>query len=130
MDKKWTKIITIFPIIIILFFLFFGKSFFSDNEQYDASSQEAKLEQALMQIEGVGQVKVYFHYDNAPSEKTMSSYFQTSEKNSKVSGLLVVSEGASSPTIQNELIKIISRVMEIPSHRIMIVPMESKGDEQ
>lgn len=129
-DKKWTKLFSIFPIVIILFFLYFFTTFDNKKEQYDTSSSEAKLEQTLMKIEGVGQVKVYFHYDNVTNSKMMGDYFNISENKPNISGLLVVSEGASSPTIQNELLKIISRVMEIPTHRIMIVPMESEGDEQ
>lgn len=114
-----------------MFIIYAAKVFNSDAEQYDVSSQEAKLEQALKEIDGVGEVKVYFHYDTPKNdESSLEKYFQTSNSNPKISGLLVVSEGASSPTIQNDLLKIISRVMEVPTHRIMIVPMERKGDEQ
>lgn len=118
----------IVPFIIIVFILYASQSLTGDSEEID-ESKESKLEQALMKIKGVGQVKIYFHYDDNSSANVLSDYFRGVEEKSNISGLLVVCEGASSPTVQKELLNIISRVTEVPAHRIMIVPMESKGDE-
>ncbi|SOC27157.1 stage III sporulation protein AG [Ureibacillus xyleni] len=135
MEKKWTKQKLIFIPVALLVFIAYISVTFNDpkGEQYDTSSAEGKLEQTLSQIQGVGQVKVYFHYDEnttkTSGDSSLLDFGSTSNK-PNVSGLLVVSEGASDPSIQKKLLETISRVMQMPTHRIMIVPMESKGDEQ
>ncbi|MEK9198642.1 hypothetical protein ACH0B5_07385 [Ureibacillus sp. 179-F W5.1 NHS] len=137
MEKKWSKQKLIFIPIAVLVFIAYISVTLNDpkEEQYNSSEEESKLEQTLSQIKGVGQVKVYFHYD-VPSSKDsnadslLNGYLSSSENQQHVSGLLVVSEGASNPAIQKQLLETISRVMQMPTHRIMIVPMESKGDEQ
>lgn len=133
-EKKWTKQKLIFiPIALIVFIAYISVTFNDPKgEQYDTSTAEGKLEQTLSQIQGVGQVKVYFHYDENTTKTSRDSLldFSSTSKKPSVSGLLVVSEGASDPSIQQKLLETISRVMQMPTHRIMIVPMESKGDEQ
>ncbi|WP_346234465.1 hypothetical protein MKY04_12380 [Lysinibacillus telephonicus] len=134
MEKKWTKQKLIFIPIAILAFIAYISVTFNDpkDEQYDTTSEEGRLERALSEIKGVGQVKVYFHYETSSSTGSNkdSLLFSSSDIKPAVSGLLVVSEGASDPAIQKKLLETISRVMQMPTHRIMIVPMESKGDEQ
>lgn len=133
-EKKWTKQKLIFIPIAVLAFIAYISVTLNDpvKEQYDTSSEEGRLEHTLSQIQGVGQVKVYFHYDDSQATKSKDSLldFRTSDGKQAVSGLLVVSEGASDPAIQKKLLETISRVMQMPAHRIMIVPMENKGDEQ
>lgn len=133
MEKKWTKLnFLIIPIAVLAFIAYISvTSEGQTNEQYDTSSAEGRLEQALSEIEGVGKVKVYFHYDKSPSENetSLSNYFRSSNQTANVSGLLIVSEGANNPKVQMQLLETVSRVMQMPTHRIMIVPMESKGDE-
>ncbi len=134
MEKKWSKQKLIFIPIAILAFIAYISVTLNDpkDKQYDTTSEEGRLEQILSEIQGVGQVKVYFHYDTSTSKDTNadSLLFSSSDTKPTVSGLLVVSEGASDPAIQKKLLETISRVMQMPTHRIMIVPMESKGDEQ
>lgn len=134
MEKKSSKQKLIFIPIILLAFIAYISVTFNDpkQEQYGTDTTESRLEQTLSKIEGVGQVKIYFHYDqNEPNaDRLLSDYFSSSSKGTTISGLLVVSEGASDPAIQMELLQTISRVMQLPTHRIMIVPMERKGDEQ
>lgn len=138
-EKKWSKQKLIFiPIAILAFIAYISVTYNDPNEkQNNSSSEESRLEQALSQIKGVGQVKVYFHYDdNKPdssnAESLLDGYFSASSSGSQkfVSGLLVVSEGASDPAIKKQLLETVSRVMQMPTHRIMIVPMENKGDGQ
>jgi len=131
-EKKWTKLnILIIPIAIFAFIAYVSVTGNASSEQYDTLSPEGRLEQALSEIEGVGKVKVYFHYDETPSnaEDKLSNYFRSSN-NTTVSGLLIVSEGAKDPKVQMQLLETVSKVMQMPAHRIMIVPMESKGDEK
>lgn len=134
MDKKWTASKLIFiPIVIIAFIAYISVTSNDSKLEYDTGAPEAKLEQVLSEMEGVGNVKVYFHYDggNSTDDHLLSDYFRSNGQASKtVSGMLVVSEGASNPTIKLELQKTISGIMQMPAHRIMIVPMENKGDEQ
>lgn len=137
MEKKWSKQKLIFiPIAIIAFIAYISVSLNGPNgKQNNSSTEESRLEQTLSQIKGVGQVKVYFHYDSktpnqSNADSLLDGYFSSSEKQQYVSGLLVVSEGASNPAIQRQLLETISRVMQMPTHRIMIVPMENRGDEQ
>ncbi|MDI7742216.1 hypothetical protein QMK38_09405 [Lysinibacillus fusiformis] len=138
MEKKWTKQKLIFiPIAVLVFIAYISVTLNDSNEEQSSTSsgEEARLEQALGQIQGVGQVKVYFHYGTESpaendSDSLLNGYLSSSEKEKNVSGLLVVSEGASNPAIKKQLLETISRVMQMPTHRIMIVPMENRGDEQ
>nr|WP_106779826.1 hypothetical protein [Lysinibacillus timonensis] len=132
MEKKWTKPnLILIPIALIAFIAYISLTFNDkQTEQNDTTSAESKLEHTLKQIRGVGQVKVYFHYDeNVPESSNMlDDYFASKDGEKTVSGMLIVSEGANDPAIKNQLLETISRVMQLPTHRIMIVPMESKGD--
>ncbi|MFC5540270.1 MAG: hypothetical protein C0P75_010630 [Bacilli bacterium] len=133
MEKKWTKLnIILIPIAVLAFIAYISVTSDASSERYDTVTAEGRLEQALSEIEGVGKVKVYFHYDENPSnsEETLSNYFRSSNNTKTVSGLLIVSEGAKDPKVQRQLLETISKVMQMPAHRIMIVPMESKGDEK
>jgi stage III sporulation protein AG len=131
-EMKWTKTnLILIPIALVAFIAYISLTFNDTNdEQYVSNTAEGKLEQTLKQIKGVGQVKVYFHYDaNVPKESNLlDDYFSSSKSEKTVSGLLIVSEGASDPAIKIQLLETISRVMQLPTHRIMIVPMERKGD--
>ena len=39
-------------------------------------------------------------------------------------GVLIVSEGAKSPVIKRQLQKTVSSILQLPAHRIVILPME------
>lgn len=79
---------------------------------------------------------VYFYYDQPGreaknDETSLSQYFswqQNAESKQKVTGVLVVAEGADSITVKNDLVTVLSSVLEIPSHRIVVRPMEKKED--
>lgn len=79
---------------------------------------------------------VYFYYDQPgreakTDETSLSQYFswqQNAESKQKVTGVLVVAEGADSITVKNDLVTVLSSVLEIPSHRIVVRPMEKKED--
>lgn len=133
--KKWSfQKILIIPVIVFAFIAYISLTSNETKLEQNDTDPESRLEHTLSQIKGVGQVEVYFHYDNntttSNADSMLSDYFRSSSNGTTVSGLLVVSEGASEPAIKKELLETISRVMQMPTHRIMIVPMESKGDEQ
>lgn len=130
--KKWTKTnLILIPIALVAFIAYISLTFNDPNsEQSDTSTLEGKIEQTLKQIQGVGQVKVYLHYDDHVPDgaSLLDEYFSSGKTQKTVSGMLIVSEGASNPSIKSQLLETISRVMQLPTHRIMIVPMERKGD--
>ncbi|WP_107841834.1 hypothetical protein [Metasolibacillus meyeri] len=120
MQKRLNLPMLAIPIILVVIFLMTNQKAPTTTVQ-DGSS----LEQTLQEMAGVGQVKVYVHYEQQ-GEAIFSDYFRAKE--GRVTGILIVSEGAVEPTVQRELLQVVSRVMEIPTHRIMIVPMRNKGD--
>ncbi|WP_341299617.1 hypothetical protein MHB44_13750 [Lysinibacillus sp. FSL H8-0500] len=106
----------------------------STNDNHSALTNEEKLEQTLKAMEGVGEVKVYFYYgeitDEQDEHKLFSQYFRGTEQGTKnVTGMLVVSEGASDIFVKNEIRAVVSQVMQLPIHRIIIVPMENKEEK-
>lgn len=110
---------------------------YQTNSTSDKSSpltNEEKLEQTLKAMQGVGEVKVYFYYgemtDDQDANKLFSQYFRETEQSAKnVTGMLVVSEGASDIFVKNEIRAVVSQVMQLPIHRIIIVPMENKEEK-
>ncbi|MGM9968150.1 hypothetical protein [Rummeliibacillus sp. TYF005] len=107
------------------------------NTSKSASQQYNQLTSILSSIEGVGKVMVYFYYDQPSGEaknddtSSLSQYFswqQNAESKQKVTGVLVVAEGADSITVKKDLVTVLSSVLEIPSHRIVVRPMEKKED--
>ncbi|KOY83195.1 hypothetical protein I6G82_05410 [Lysinibacillus macroides] len=106
----------------------------STNDNHSALTNEEKLEQTLKAMAGVGEVKVYFYYgeitDEQDEHKLFSQYFRGTEQGTKnVTGMLVVSEGASDIFVKNEIRAVVSQVMQLPIHRIIIVPMENKEEK-
>ncbi|MEO4052432.1 hypothetical protein [Solibacillus sp. CAU 1738] len=120
--KRLSRPLLIVPVIIFGIYLFMTQN----NSASTDSGAETLLEQTLQEMEGVGQVKIYVHYEQQ-TQALLSDYFRSSEGG--VTGVLIVSEGAVEPKVQRELLQVVSRVMQIPAHRIMIVPMRKKGDE-
>lgn len=104
------------------------------NGQEEEDSQVyAALEQALMKIEGVGEVSLYFHYDNEEQANPLSNYFSTAtsqveKKSNNIEGILVIAEGAKDPVIKNDLVRILAAVLQLPEHRIVIVEMKKRGN--
>ncbi|MDD1505268.1 hypothetical protein PVA17_21345 [Lysinibacillus sp. CNPSo 3705] len=104
------------------------------NGQVTSMTNEEKLEQTLKAMKGVGEVKVYFYYGDMTAEKDdnklFSQYFRGTEQGTKeVTGILIVSEGASDIFVKNEIRAVVSQVMQLPIHRIIIVPMENKEEK-
>ncbi|GEC82132.1 hypothetical protein LSP03_18750 [Lysinibacillus sphaericus] len=106
----------------------------SSNERVTPNTNEEKLEQTLKAMHGVGEVKVYFYYgemtDAKDENKLFSQYFRGTDQGTKdVTGMLIVSEGASDIFVKNEIRAVVSQVMQLPIHRIIIVPMENKEEK-
>lgn len=131
--KTVTMLIAV--IACIAFFLFRSEGNKQEGELQAGSEEEARLEEALEAIQGVGRVKVYFHYEGQKKSETsteselFSQYFRQQEApQQEMSGLLVVAEGADDVFIRNELMATISRILQMPTHRIVIVPMKEEEE--
>ena len=104
------------------------------NGQVTSMTNEEQLEQTLKAMKDVGEVKIYFYYGDMTAEKDdnklFSQYFRGTEQGTKeVTGMLIVSEGASDIFVKNEIRAVVSQVMQLPIHRIIIVPMENKEEK-
>lgn len=90
------------------------------------------LEETLEQMEGLGKVSVYFHYDERATDQALAGYFSisaaSSKKGTNLKGLLVVAEGAEDPAVRNGLSQLLANVLQLPEHRIVIVEMKKKGE--
>jgi stage III sporulation protein AG len=138
MQKPKKKIQTIllgtFIVMIIIFINsnLFGTGGEKGNKEED-SREYVALEKALMQIEGVGNVVLYFHYEHVEKENALSDYFSLSTPSAKradnLLGVLVVAEGAKDLRIRNKLSKILSDVLQLPEHRIAIEEMKKEGEQ-
>lgn len=102
--------------------------FMTDEPAQEARSGEEKLAQTLQQIEGVGDVVVYFH-TAADRQTTLSSYFRYEEETG-IGGVLIVAEGATNPKMIQLLQNSVSQILQLPKHRIVIVPMEMGEEEK
>ena len=120
--------------IIILVIIFINSSLGGiggEKGKKEESQQFVALEEALMKIEGVGEVSLYFHYDNGETVSPLSDYFSLSsgaEKKGGLIGVLLIAEGAEDYAIRNELSRILSTVLQLPEHRVVIVEMKKRGN--
>jgi len=138
MKKPTRKIQTVlFGMILVLVIIFMNANIFDGvgkkGQMEEDSRAYAALEQALMEIEGVGEVKLYFHYQEGEAVNPLTDYFSLStaqvEKGAdNLQGILVIAEGAADPGIQNKLSKLLSAVIQLPEYRIVIVEMKKRGN--
>lgn len=113
-------------IVIAVVFIIFLFMFLSQSEKGESnSSNEEQLAKLLSEIQSVGQVQVYFHYDQQ-SEKQFLSVSQQQ----KLSGVIIVAQGANSTDVKTMLKETVGHVLQIPSHRIQVVPMQIKGENK
>jgi stage III sporulation protein AG len=136
MQKPKRKIHTILlGTIVLLVIIFINSSLGVIGEEKgkkEESREYAALEEALMRIEGIGEVILYPHHENGESANPLSDYFSMSKASTangnKLEGILVVAEGADDFKIKNELSKILSTVLQLPEYRIVIVEMKKRGN--
>lgn len=84
------------------------------------------LEAVLQSIEGIGRVSIYMHEQGA--EQSVS-FFQTMPERTSTNGILIVCEGANDLQVRKQLYEAIESVLDIPSHRIVILPMKKEEVE-
>ncbi|ATP40960.1 hypothetical protein CSE16_13360 [Solibacillus sp. R5-41] len=126
MDKKQANrpLLLIGSVVVIIVVFIF--TFNSTNKGQERLTDEQQLAQILSGIQSVGQVQVYFHYE----QETESGNFLTLSKEQKMTGVIIVAEGAHQSTVKNLLKTTVSTALQIPSHRIQIVPMQMKEEEK
>lgn len=122
--------------VIVLVIIVMNSSIFGTGGKKGMIEEDSRtyaaLELALMEIEGVGEVTLYFHYDNDEEKNPLTDYFslstpQAEKRTDNLQGILVIAEGAADPSIQHKLMKILSAVIQLPEHRIVIVEMKKRG---
>ncbi|MET3574793.1 hypothetical protein ACFFIY_10750 [Bhargavaea ullalensis] len=94
------------------------------------------LESVLSEIQGVGSVRIYRQDAEEGGDSGMLSlagYFgggSTGTGDTPSGGVLVVAEGAGDPKVRNELVRILSGVLQLPEHRIVVVEMKKEGEDR
>lgn len=114
------------PLFIGLFFIvgiliFLGMNFSQQTDRADTSEQQ--LAKILSEMEGVGQVFVYFHYEQQKQQQFLAVTQQQT-----ITGVMVVAQGANDVKVQLLVKKTVSNVLQIPMHRIQVVAMQHKEE--
>lgn len=107
---------------IVIVYLFLQSSA-GDNGQL---TNEQQLAQLLSEIDLVGQVHVYFHYEQSQDAQSFLSVAQKEQ----LTGVIIVAEGAHNAKVRILLKETVGNVLQIPAHRIQIVPMQMKEEEK
>ncbi|MGE7023804.1 hypothetical protein [Solibacillus cecembensis] len=126
MDKKQANrpLLLIGSVVVIVVIFMFTLN--STNKGQQRLTDEQQLAQILSEMDAVGQVQVYFHYE----QETESGNFLTLSKGQKMTGVIIVAEGAHQSTVKSLLKTTVSTTLQIPAHRIQIVPMQIKEEEK
>ncbi|GKV68112.1 hypothetical protein NCCP2716_06100 [Sporosarcina sp. NCCP-2716] len=124
----------IFAAITILAVILFTPPWKLSGEakEKEGTSGTAALEHALHKMEGVGEVAIYLHPEAGEKEQSpLADYFtkKPASDQSGTTGVLVVAEGAGNPGVKSELKRLLSAVLMLPEHRIVIVEMTKRGND-
>lgn len=86
---------------------------------------EEQLESVLAAMEGVGKVKVMI-----TTEGVKSSVFESQNGGSKVSGVVVVAEGAGNAAVDSRISEAVKALFSLDVHKISIVKMRSQEERK
>lgn len=86
---------------------------------------QMQLEQILTAMEGVGEVKVMI-----TMEEETESVFGTTNAGQKVSGVVVVAEGAGSASVNARISDAVKALFSIDVHKISIVKMRAQEGQR
>ena len=119
----------VLPLILLaictFIFLFLNQS----DRQEESTDTNNSLESILRTVDGVGDVKVYLHYENNKGTGSFfDTYFEPNTSVQNITGVLVVAEGAKDDRTKRLLIETIANVLQVSSHRIVVVPMNLKEE--
>lgn len=114
-------------LLVLVFCIPSGTGNTSSDETYSANQEEGmeiRLEYVLSAMEGVGKVKVMI-----ATEKKSSALFSEEGSGEKVSGVVIVAEGAGNPSVDARILNAVKALFSIDAHKISIVKMSSQeGD--
>ena len=125
MEKKQANrpIVLIFIAVVFILSLFF---LLPQSEKGEKNrSNEEQLASLLSEIHSVGQVQVYFHYDQQREQQ-----FLAVTQQEKLSGVIIVAQGANRADVKTMLKETVGHVLQIPAHRIQVVPMQIKEENK
>lgn len=97
----------------------------NDTTQVAQSDMEAQLARVLSAMEGVGDVEVMI-----TMETTESSLFGTETSSGKVSGVVIVAQGAGNAVIESRISDAVKALFSIDVHKISIVKMRSQEEDK
>ena len=115
----------VLPLILLsictFIFLFLNQS----DRQEESTETNNTLESILRTVDGVGDVRVYLHYEGSKASGGgfLETYFEPNTSAQTVTGVLVVAEGAKDERTKRVLIETIAKVLQVSAHRIVVVPM-------
>ena len=125
MEKKQANrpIVLIFIAVVFILCLFFLLP--QPEKGENNRSNEEQLAKLLSEIHSVGQVQVYFHYDQQKEQQ-----FLAVTQQEKLSGVIIVAQGANRADVKTMLKETVGQVLQIPAHRIQVVPMQIKEENK
>lgn len=95
------------------------------TESVEESDLEAQLERVLSSMEGVGDVEVMITL-----ESTQASLFGDDSSTGKVSGVVVVAQGAGDAVVETRISDAVKALFSVDAHKISIVKMKSQEEDK
>jgi stage III sporulation protein AG len=108
-------------IFVVVIGIFMSLNFSGQQDHSDTSEQQ--LAKILSEMEGVGQVFVYFHYEQQKQQQFLAVTQQPT-----ISGVMIVAQGAQDVKVQLLVKQAVGNVLQIPMHRIQVVAMQQKEE--
>lgn len=90
-----------------------------ETEKLTKNSLEARLEEVLSQVEGVGKVQVMVM---TGEEKDSRSFY--SSKENVVTGVLIAAQGADNSVVSRNIVEAVMALFQIEAHKIKIIKMK------
>jgi len=108
-------------VLIVVLSIYMVMNLSSQSAQTDIPEQQ--LAKILSEMEAVGQVFVYFHYE----QQKEKSFLAVSQQQN-IAGVIIVAQGAQDVHVQQLLKQTVGNVLQIPTHRIQVVAMQHKEE--
>lgn len=122
MDKsRASRPLFIAFVLIVVLSIYMVMNFSGQSAQTDIPEQQ--LAKILSEMEAVGQVFVYFHY-----EQQKDKSFLAVSQQQNIAGVIIVAQGAQDVHVQQLLKQTVGNVLQIPTHRIQVVAMQHKEE--
>ena len=90
-----------------------------ETEKLTKNSLEARLEEVLSQVEGVGKVQVMV----MTGEENDSQSFYSSKEN-VVTGVLIAAQGADNSVVSRNIVEAVMALFQIEAHKIKVMKMK------